>query len=449
MSDYDVLLKNGLVVTEEEIKRADLAISGEKIAALEEEIDESGAEKVRDVEGKYILPGIIDSHTHPVYLDGLGGLSRSAAHGGVTTVIHYAYAKPDTTLIEAIEKFQREGRKDSYLDFGLHGGIFDPVNQSEEIPKAAEKGVTSFKMFMTYAKLGWMTDDYQLMRTMDIISEVKGLGMVHAENGLATDYLQDRNNEHNLDPRETFLSTRPAKLEAEAINRAIKIAQVAGCPLYIPHLSSKEDLKPVVRAKKDGFPVYAETCPQYLSLTNEEIFERGPLAKIGPPLRSEADNEGLWEGLKKDDIDTIASDHAPKPKQPDDDFFDAPYGSPQTETMLEVAYHHGVNGGHITLPELVKKTSAEPARIFGLFPEKGTLKEGTDADLVVFDGNKEHEVETGNQHSNASYTLYEGRKFLGKPLTTYGRGKKLLDEGKLHAEPGRGNFLKTSIDYQN
>lgn len=447
MSEYDILLKDGMVVTEKEIKKMDVAISGEKIAAIEPEI-KGEAEEIRDIEGKYMLPGIIDVHTHPVYLDGLGDLSKSAAHGGITTVIHYAYAKPGTSLMEAIEKFRAEGEESSYIDFGLHGGLFDPENQAEEIPRAAEKGITSFKMFMTYAKLGWMTDDYQLMRTMDIISKTKGMAMVHAENGLATDYLQDKYNQQNVDPKEAFLPTRPAKLEAEAINRAIMVAQVAGCPIYIPHLSSKEDVEVVAEAKKKGFTVYAETCPQYLSLTNEEIFERGPLAKIGPPLRSEEDKEGLWDGLKEDKIDTIASDHAPKQKAPEDDFFEAPYGSPQTETMLEVAYHHGVNKGHITLPQLVKKTSTKPARIFGLFPEKGTLREGTDADLVVFDGNKRHEVETSNQHSNANYTLYEGGKFLGKPVATFQRGKKLLEEGQLRSEPGRGNFLRTSVDYQ-
>ena len=448
MSKYDVLLKNGVVVTEKEARKADVAIKGEKIVDIGNNL-QGTAEEVKDVGDKYIMPGIIDVHTHPVYLDRLGDLSKSAAHGGITTLIHFAYAKPGTGLVEAIEEFKKEGKEDSHLDFGLHGGIFDPANQSEEIPEAVERGVSSFKMFMTYAKLGWMTDDYQLMRTMDIISQNKCMGMVHAENGLATDYLQDKYNQQGLDPKETFLSTRPARLEAEAVNRAIMIAQVAGCPLYIPHLSSKLDVEVVAKAKEKGYAVYAETCPQYLSLTSEKIFSDGPLAKIGPPLRSKEDSKGLWKGLKNDHIDTIASDHAPKPKTREDDFFEAPYGSPQTETMLEMAHQKGVNKGEITLTKLVKKMSTEPARIFGFFPEKGTIREGSDADLVIFDGNLEHEIKLENQHSNATYTLYEGEKCLGKPILSFQRGRKLLENGKLHSKPGQGSFLRTKIDYSN
>ncbi|MBS3787872.1 dihydropyrimidinase [Candidatus Bipolaricaulota bacterium] len=446
MSQFDFLIRNGFVVTAQGINKADVSIAGEKISEVSREIT-ADADEVIDASGKYVLPGIIDPHTHPVYLDDLKGLSRTAAHGGITTVIHYAYAKPGNELLEVIDNYKEDGEARSYLDFGLHGGLFDAENQAEDVPKAVEMGVNSFKMFMTYAKLGWMTDDYQLMRTMDIIAEAGGMGMVHAENGLATDYLQDKYNDKGLDPVETFLSTRPARLEAEAINRAISMAKVAGCPIYIPHLSAKAGVEVVEQAKRDGYPVFGETCPQYLTLTSDRVLSDGPLAKIGPPLREQKDQDGLWEGLRSGTIETIASDHAPKPKKSGDDFFDAPFGSPQVETMLALAYDGGVNRGKLTLPQLVERMSTNAAKIFGLYPEKGSLKEGSDADLVIFDPEMVHTIENETQHSNAYYTLYEGKECLGKPVSTFQRGKRLLDEGELHVEPGNGKFLETEIDH--
>jgi len=446
MSKFDLIIRNGLIVTEKGIKRSDIGISGEKISKIAPEINSDG-KKTIDAGGKYLFPGIIDVHTHPVYLDDLGGLSKTAAHGGITTLIHFAYAKPGNKLLDVIDEFRTDGENNSYLDFALHGGIFDPENQSEEIPEAIERGVQTFKMFMTYAKLGWMTDDYQLMRTLDIIAESGGMGMVHAENGLATDYLQDKYLSKGDDPIETFLATRPAKLEAEAINRAISMAEVAGCPLYIPHLTAKEDVEVIKRAKERGATVFAETCPQYLTLTSEVIFDQGPLAKIGPPIRDEADRLALWKSLKDDVLEVIASDHAPKPKKVDDDFFDAPYGSPQVETMLSLAYEGGVNAGKITITQLVEKMATRPAKIFGLYPEKGSIQEGTDADIVIFDPDLTHTIKQENQHSNAYYTLYEGREVLGKAVSTIQRGEVLLSDGELQVNPGNGKFLQTDIDY--
>ena len=446
MAKYNLKIKNGLLVTEDGIKESDILIGDGVIKEIGKAL-EARAENTIDATGKYVLPGLIDAHTHPVYLDDLGDLSISAAFGGTTTLIHFAYAKPGSGLMETINDFRSDGESNSVLDFGLHGGLFDPENQSHEIPSAVAEGVQSFKMFMTYAKLGWMTDDYQLMRTLDIISESGGLGMVHAENGLATDYLQDKYNEKGLDPIETFLSTRPARLEAEAINRAASMAEVADCPLYIPHLSAMEDIEVVRRFKDKGFPIFGETCPQYLTLTSEQIFEKGPLAKIGPPIRDLEDQDALWGGLADGTIDTIASDHAPKPKKKGDDFFDAPYGSPQVETLFSVVNQDGVNGGRITLTQLVKNASTKPAKIFGLYPEKGSLLKDTDADLVIFDPTKNHTISQDNQHSNATYTLYEGKECLGKPVFSTLRGEVLLEGDTLKGSPGQGKFLSTDISF--
>ncbi|HHR84890.1 MAG TPA: hypothetical protein ENL23_00915, partial [Candidatus Acetothermia bacterium] len=372
---YDAVVKDGLVVDQGVIRRVDIAVVDGRVVETAADLVGKARREI-DAAGKYVFPGIIDVHTHPVYLDDLQGTSEAAAHGGITTLIHYAYAKPGTRLMDAIKQFRADGEAGSVIDFALHGGLFDPKHQSEEIPEAVQAGVTSFKMFMTYAKLKWMSDDYQLMRTFDIIAQAGGMGMVHAENGLATDYLQDKYLQLGWDPKEAFVATRPAVLEAEAVNRAIAMAQVAGCPLYIVHLTAREDVEVLAQARNKGYRVFGETCPQYLTLTSEEVFENGALAKIGPPLRSEDDNQALWKALASGVIDTIASDHAPKPKTRDDDFFEAAYGSPSTETMFPVVYDAGVNGGRLSLVRLAQVMSENPARIFGLYPQKGTLQAG-------------------------------------------------------------------------
>jgi len=437
-----ILIRNGRVVRRGRIELADVRIVDGRIDSVGRKIKE-GADRTIDATDLFVLPGLIDPHTHPVYLDDLRSLPVSAAYGGVTTLIHYAYAKPGDGLIETIDRFREEGLAVSILDFALHGGLFDPAHQADEIPKAYEAGVTSYKMFMTYAKLGWMTDDYQLMRTFDIIGQVGGMGMVHAENGLATDYLEDRMLERGDDPRESFVSTRPAILEAEAIHRAIAMAQVAGCPLYIPHMTARLGIEEVSRARRSGYRVYAETCPQYLTLTEEELMRQGPLVKIGPPLRREEDRRALWAGLADGTIDTVASDHAAKDKAIDDDFFDAPFGSPQVETMLPLVYDGGVNGGWITILRLVEVMCENPARIFGLYPKKGAIEPGADGDIVLFDPDANQTIEHATQHSNAPYTPYEGRSLLGRVVMTISRGEVIVEDGELRARPGRGEYLRT------
>ncbi len=440
---HELLIQGGRVVSDGKVVRADVAISKGIIAAVGPDLDVA-AERIIDASDGFVLPGILDVHTHPVYLDDLHGLSVTAAHGGVTTLIHYAYAKPGSGLLETIQRFREEGEGGSLLDFALHGGLFDPKNQSHEIPDAVHEGVTSFKMFMTYAKLGWMTDDYQLMRTLDLIAQAGGLGMVHAENGLATDYLQDKTIAVKVDPKEAFLDTRPAVLEAEAIHRAIAMAQVAGCALYIPHMTAELGINVVAAARTNGVCVYAETCPQYLTLTHDDLLERGPLLKIGPPLRHESDRAALWHALATGTIDTVASDHAAKQKSEDDPFFEAPYGSPQVETMLPLVFDAGIHEGRITIERLVKTMCENPARIFGLYPKKGTIRPGSDADVVVFDPRAECTITQSSQHSHAPYTAYEGRTHRGAPTVVIARGEVLVEDDQLIGSGVRGRFHRTT-----
>jgi dihydropyrimidinase len=445
MAEYDLLIKNGLIVTGSGIQKADVAVAHEKIEAVKPDIAETMAKKVIDASGKYVMPGMIDVHVHPVYEDDMGGLSFAAAHGGTTTLLHFAYAKPGMKLVDTIKQYKEDGLRKSYLDFGLHGTLFDPSSQIEEIPRAFDLGVTSFKVFMTYAKLKWMTDDYHLAAAMDVIAQCGGLVMVHAENGLVTDYLEDRSLKKGEDQKNVFLKTRPDYLEAEAIFRAISIAAVMECPIYIVHLSTARGVIPVKQAKAEGQRVFAETCPQYLNLTDADLQRLGPLAKIGPPLRTETDRKALWSAVESGIIDVIASDHAPKAKKIEDPFFEAAYGSPQAETMLSILYDEGVNKGRINPCELVRLLSENPAKIFGLYPKKGIVREGSDADLVLFDPGRVQMIEQKNQHSRTPYNLYEGRRCLGTPILCLQRGRILVENGEMKGKSGDGRFLATKI----
>ncbi len=442
---YDYVITGGQVISSSGIRRADVAVKGETISAVEDQISPEKAGTLIDARGKYVMPGVIDVHIHPVYEDDMKCVSLLAAYGGTTTLLHYAYAKPGMKLIDAIKRFQQDGLENSYLDFGVHGGMFDPANQIEEIPEAFDLGVTSFKMFMAYAKLKWMTDDYHLTAAMDLIAQCGGLAMVHAESGLATDYLEDRSLKKGEDQKKVFLKTRPDLLDAEAIFRAISIAAVTECPLYLPHLSSARGLIPIHMARNEGRVVYAETCPQYLTLTDETLQRVGPPAKIGPPLRMESDRLALWKAVQEGLIDVVASDHAPKSKKTDDPFFEAPFGSPQAETMLTVTYDEGVNTGRIGPCRIVQLFSENPAKIFGLYPRKGILQKGSDADLILFDPNEIKILRRENQHSGAPYTLYEGRKCLGVPVLTMQRGRILIENGEAKEKTGQAVFLKTKI----
>ncbi len=444
-SSYDLLLTNGLVVTGAGIRRADVAVQGGKIAAVSPDLGGRGASarEIIDVAGKYIFPGIIDVHVHPVYLDDVEASSRVAAYGGTTTLLHFAYARTGEGLYEQVEKMLNDASARSLLDFGLHGGMFEAPRQAPEIPRVMELGVRTFKFFLTYLKQGWYTDDYQLIKAMDILAERGGMAIVHCENGGAIDYLEDKYLRGPNASAKFFNASRPAALEEEGVFRAIRLAEVVGCPLYIPHVTAARVLRPIRQAQAEGLKVYAETCPQYLNLTQEILDTRGALAKIGPPIRTAEDSAALWSALRDGTLQVVASDHAPKAKDVHGDFLAQGFGSPQIETVLPITYDGGVNTGRIGVVRLVQALCENPARIFGLYPRKGTIAIGSDADLVLFDPAREFTIRADNQHSNAGYTLYEGRTVLGWPEMSFQRGKPVLRNGEIVAERGQGRFLPT------
>jgi dihydropyrimidinase len=444
-NQFDLLLTNGIVVTGERMSRADVGVWGETIAAVEPELPRDAAQEVIDVDGRYVFPGVIDVHVHPVYLDSVEGCSQVAAYGGTTTLLHFAYARTGDSLLENVKAMKTDGLANSRLDFGLHGGLFEAPRQIDEIPDVFELGVHTFKFFMPYIKEGWTTDDYHLMKAMDMLAELGGMAMVHAENGGAVDYLEDKYLTGPDASAEYFVATHPAAMEEEAIFRAIRMAEVTGCPLYIPHNTTARAIRHIREAQEAGLPVFAETCPQYLTLTEEIIEERGALAKIGPPIRTAEDRATLWDALAEGVIRVVGTDHAPKHKDLDGDFIKQPFGSPQIETLLPLVYDGGVNSGRISPVRVAQVLCENPARIFGLYPQKGTIAVGSDADLVVFDPTREFTIRAENQHTNAGYTLYEGHTVLGWPEMTFQRGHRVLWEGEIVAQPGQAAFLPTSV----
>jgi dihydropyrimidinase len=321
--------------------------------------------------------------------------------------------------------------------------MFEAPKQVPEIPAVMQLGVRTFKFFLTYLKQGWYTDDYQLIKAMDLLSQHGGMAMVHAENGGAIDYLEDKYLKGPNASAKHFNASRPAVLEEEGVFRAISLAEVTGCPLYIPHVTAGRVLRPIRRAQAEGQKVYAETCPQYLALTEDILNTRGAYAKIGPPIRTAADNEALWRGLADGTLSVVASDHAPKKKDLAGSFLDQGFGSPQIETLLPITWDAGVNGGHIGPVRLVQALCENPARIFGLYPAKGTIAAGSDADLVVFDPNHLVTLTDESQHTNVGYTLYAGRTVLGWPEMSFQRGHPILWQGEIVATPGSGHFLPT------
>ena len=452
----DIAVKGGILVSSKGMKPGDIFIKDGLIDSIEPSGSTKLASRVIDASGKFVLPGIIDAHNHPVYGDRIDTLSQSAIYGGITTLIPYIGAikawGSTGTLFDAVTDFIEEGQTTSATDFAIHCALCanDMETADTVIPKVIELGVISFKAFMAYAKRGMMLKDEELMKVMEIIAQNKALFAVHAENGTVLDYLEDRFIAQGNLGTEFYAPSHPNIAEAEAVFRILTLAKVMGCPFYLPHISAWESLEVVRLFKEWGEPkLFVETCTHYLTLTDEDTKKRGSLGKVGPPLREERDIEALWTAVQEGLIDVIGSDAAGymvKAKEPIwENIFKASSGLPGVETMFTVTYDEGVNKGRITLPLLVKLTCENPARIFGIYPKKGVLAEGSDADVVIFDPGIPHTIRAENQHLKSDYSMYEGRECMGAPSLVILRGEVALEDGKLKVEPGQAKYLPGDI----
>ena len=439
-----IVVKNGRVVFGAGVIDADIMINNGVIDEIATGIDINPDYTVIDADRKYVLPGIIDAHVHPQYVDGFESLSECAAYGGITTLIHYVYVKKGDDFIEKVEGAIAEGNAVSHLDFALHVSLQDVENQVMYIKDAVDRGITSFKMFMPFSQRGMSVPDSLLIAAMDEIGKCGGVSMVHAESS-ACEYLEKNLIEANCTSPKDYPGSRPNILEAEAVSRAIILADAVSCPIYMVHLSARESLAVVNKARYNGQAVYTETCPHYLTLT-EDIFEKlGPLAKCAPPIRSSKDVDAMWTALKNQLIDVVASDHAgyTKAKKQFENVFETPFGIPGSETMLTLIHEEGINKKKIDYPKLVKLLAENPAKIFGMYPRKGTLQVGSDADMVIIDPHKSVTISEDNLHGNSDFSLYDGWRCTGEPVLTMQQGKIVFDNGKLCSQPGDGGFMKS------
>jgi dihydropyrimidinase len=453
----DLLVKNGTIVTSTDVFRADIGVSGGKIVEIKKRIA-TPAETVIDAKGKYVLPGVIDPHTH-MELKFMGATSAddfeagtiAAAFGGVTTIIDFAVQPRGKTLLRAIELWRRKADPKVVIDYSLHVAVTD-LNEERlaEIPKVLDYGVTSFKLFMTYRRRGLMSEDWQILEMLKASGNLRFLVLVHAENPSIEEHLKQKYLKEGKTSVEYHPRSRPNFVEGEAARRAIYFAQVSGGNLYIVHTSTEEALAAAESAVRSGVKVYVETCPQYLMLTEREYLQpNGRFFAVSPPLRSKKDNEALWSGLAKGIVKTVGSDHCPfTSAQKDmgkDDFTKIPNGLPGTEVILPILYSKGVGKKRITINRLVEVTSSNAAKLFGLYPRKGTIAEGSDADLAILDPKFKMELSQENLHSKIDYSIYEGLKVEGVPVTTISRGEPVVLDRQFVGKRGGGGFVPREL----
>lgn len=450
-----ILIRGGTIVTAETEFSGDVLIDGEKVTAVGN-CPDAAVDRIIDAAGRLVIPGGIDVHTH---LDmPMGDLTSAddfetgtiaAAHGGTTSIIDFATPEPGESLQQALDTWMGKAQGRAVIDYGFHMVVRDyGVGTEQEMTRMVDAGVTSFKLFMAYTRTLYL-DDESISKAMRHAGEIGAGISIHAENGLVIDGLVAKAlQEGHTAPRYHAL-TRPPGSEAEAIRRAIALAEVAGIPVYIVHLSSAEGLDEIRLARERGFPVHAETCPQYLILSDEG-YERpwpdGAKYVMSPPLRSKARQVDLWRGLASGDIEVVATDHCPftlaEKARGKDDFTRIPNGAPGIENRMSLIYSGGVAGGHFDAKRWVDVTSAAPARLFGLFPRKGAIQPGSDADIVVFNPDTEFVIRAETHHMNVDHNLYEGVTTKGAVETVLSRGGIIVEGGRLSGKPGRGRFLK-------
>jgi len=448
------LIKGGTIVNSDATTRADVLVDGERIAQVGTDLD-AKADRTVDAKDKWVIPGAIDVHTHMELP--FGGTSakdtfetgtRAAAFGGTTTIIDFAVQPRGGSLRQGLDAWMAKAQGKACVDYGFHMIISDVRDEVlSEMDTLVDEGVTTFKLFTAYPGV-FFSDDGAIFRAMQQTAKNGGLIMMHAENGLAIDVVAAQTfGEGKTDPYYHGTSRSPV-MEGEATNRVIRLAEVAGVPVYIVHLSARHALNEVRRARDEGLPAFAETCPQYLFLTLDDLGHGFEGAKFvcSPPLRPEDHHADLWQGLIRDDLQVVSTDHCPfdfhgQKDLGKGDFRKVPNGLPGVENRVDLLHDGGVVGGRITPNRWVELISTAPARLFGL-PNKGAVAPGMDADLVVYDPNRRHTISAKTHHMAVDYSCYEGRKVQGASDAVLSRGRVVVEGGKWQSEAGWGKFLK-------
>ncbi len=452
-----LLIKNGTIVTATDRYAGDVFVEGERITTIGTALG-MAADRVIDATGKFVLPGGIDVHTHldmpfggTTSADDFESGTIAAAFGGAPTLVDFAIQDKGQALQEARVAWMRKAEGKAAIDYGFHMIITDLSDQVEaEMDTMVREGVTSFKLFMAYPGV-FMLDDASIFRALLRTGQNGGTICMHAENGGVIDVLVKKALAEGKTGPKYHALTRPTRAEGEATHRAIALAEIADVPIYIVHLSAAEALEMVTEARDRGLPAYAETCPQYLFLSEDNYDEpgfEGSKYVMSPPLRPRATQDRLWRGLAFNDLQAIATDHCPfcmKEKHlGDGDFSKIPNGAPGIETRMSLVYDGGVRTGRISMNRFVELTSTSPAKIFGMFPKKGTIAPGSDADIVIFDPDRTMTLSAKTHHMKVDYNPYEGRQVTGVTETVVSRGRVIVEEGRFVGRAGAGSFLKRS-----
>src|SRR3984893_17096325 len=457
---FDTIITGGTVVTAADTCQADVAIENGRVVALGGSLPRENAKRLIDAAGKYVFPGGIDVHTHldmpfggTTSADDFETGTRAAAFGGTTTLIDFAIQYKGQSLRTAFDGWMQKASSKAVSYYGFHCIITDlPDAQLQEMPQLVREGITTFKLFMAYPGV-FMLDDASIFKAMRASAKAGAMVCMHAENGGAIDVIVKQALAEGKTAPKYHALTRPTTAEAEATSRAIALAEMADAPVYIVHLSCNDALEKVREARDRGLPVYAETCPQYLYLSLEKMdapgFE-GAKYVFTPPLREKWHQEKLWHGLKRDHLQVVSTDHCPfcfkeQKEMGIGDFTKIPNGGPGVEHRMSLIYSGGVHGGRFSVNRFVELVSTTPAKLFGLYPRKGTIAVGSDADLVIFDPDRKHTISVKTHHMRVDYSMFEGIQVTGMPDVVLSRGRVVVEGDKFLGRAGAGEFLKRAL----
>jgi dihydropyrimidinase len=450
------VIRGGTVVTAADAVLADVLIDGERVAAVGS-FPDVDAEPI-DATGCFVLPGLIDNHTHlsmpfggTQSIDDYDSGTQAAAAGGTTCLVDFALQMHPNGLRSSLEEWQARAEGCAHVDYGFHMAITNAdAGTIEDMAAMVDEGVSTFKVFLAYKDVLMVTDD-QYVSVLQRTRETGGLVMVHAENGWVIDLLVRESLAAGRTAPINHALTRPKVLEAEATERAVRFAEHVGAPVFIVHVTCREAADAIIAARARGVPAYGETCLQYLLFTEDDLkrpdFE-GARYVCSPPLRTEDDQQALWDALAYDHLQSVSTDHCPFTDEQKrlgiDDFSKIPNGLAVIQHRLTMLWEHGVRSGRLTPSRLVEITSSSIAKTFGLYPQKGTIAPGADADIVIFDPEREFVFGTDSSFMRVDYDVFAGQRAHGSPRTTLSRGTVVYDDGRILTQPGHGRFVRRS-----